>query len=45
MSLSARESQEFFWTGGRVSAAGVNWPNGVSQSVAQLSNLFSHTGG
>ena len=45
MGLCAREGQKYFWTGGRVSSAGVNWPNGVSQNVGQLSNLFSHTGG
>ena len=45
MGLCAREGQKYFWTGGSVSSAGVNWPNGVSQSVAQLSSFFSHTGG
>ena len=45
MDLAAREGQKWFWTGGRVSGQTISWPNGQSQNVGQLRNLFSHTGG
>ena len=45
MNLAAQEGQKWFWTGGRVSGQTISWPNGVTQNVSQLRNLFSHTGG
>ena len=45
MNLAAQEGQKWFWTGGRISGQTISWPNGQSQNVNQLRNLFSHTGG
>jgi hypothetical protein len=43
--LASYESQRYFWTGGIISGGAISWPNGITQSVYELGDLFSHTGG